>query len=275
MPDVIQLEEGRSAFGLNSQGYDNARPDYPPRIYEILREHCPALPSARIFEIGAGTGQATAPLLALGSTMTAIEPDARLAAVLGARLRHYNQSFTILQTSFEECSLPSGGFDLGVAATAFHWFRQDSALAKVFRLLRAGGMWAMWWTVFGDPADMDPFQRRTQTLFRGLSRSPSHAVGSSRPFALNRDVRIAELQAAGFNNVTYEEIRWSTTLTTRQVVDLTATFSPVSRLPEAERTRFLNDIQRIADAEFSGMVPRNFVTAIYLGRKPETLSEVS
>ncbi|MDX0315726.1 methyltransferase domain-containing protein [Sinorhizobium meliloti] len=269
VPDVISLEEGRTAFGANSEAYNDARPDYPLRVYEILGEHGAASRTAKVFEIGAGTGQATAPLLDLGCTITAIEPDARLAATLSDRLRHYGSSLTIMQSSFEDSLLPSAGFDLGVAAMAFHWLQQDSALAKVFQLLRPGGWWAMWWTVFGDPADMDPFQRRTQALFLPLSRSPSHAAGSNRPFALDKDVRMAELQAAGLRHATYEEIRWTPTLTTQQIVALTATFSPLARLPEAERSRFLSEIGGIADEEFGGQVRRNFVTAIYLARKPE------
>ncbi|PYE29884.1 methyltransferase family protein [Rhizobium sp. PP-WC-2G-219] len=275
MSDVISLEEGRRAFGANSEAYNDARPDYPPRVYDILRDQGAVSQTARVFEIGAGTGQATAPLLALGCTITAIEPDARLATTLGNRLRPYGSSLTIVQSSFEDSLLPSASFDLGAAAMAFHWLQQDSALAKVFRLLRPGGWWAMWWTVFGDPADMDPFQRRTQALFQPLSRTPSHAGDSNRPFALDKDARMAELKAAGFGHATYEEIRWNPTLTTRQVVGLTATFSPVTRLPEAERSRFLNELGRIANEEFDGKVRRNFVTAIYLARKPEELSRKS
>lgn len=268
MSGIIPLEAGRNAFGLNSQAYNDARPEYPPRIFEILREHGASQP-ASVFEVGAGSGQATAPLLALGCTITAIEPDARLATVLAERLTHYETSLTIMQSSFEDCVLHPDKFDLGVSATAFHWLEQESSLAKVLQLLRPGGWWAMWWTVFGDPDDMDSFQRRTQEYFRQLSRSPSQAPGSSRPFALDKDVRMTELKTAGFEDAKYEEIRWCTTLTTRRVVDLTATFSPVSRLPEMERSRFLSNIGRIADDEFGGQVHRNFVTAIYLARKPQ------
>ncbi|WP_333711725.1 hypothetical protein [Agrobacterium tumefaciens] len=64
-------------------------------------------------------------------------------------------------------------------------------------------------------------------------------------------------------------------MTTRQVVGLTAMFLPVARLPEAERSRFLSEIGRIADEEFGGHVRRNFVTAIYLARKPEEMSRKS
>lgn len=272
MADVIPLKEGRSVFGVNSEAYLDARPDYPPRVYEILHDRGAASQGAKVFEIGAGTGQATEPLLALGCTITAIEPDGCLAATLKERLKNYGSRLTIMQSSFEDSLLPSASFDLGVAAMAFHWLQQESALAKVFGLLRSGGWWAMWWTVFGDPTDMDPFQRRTQALFEPLSRSPSHAAGSDLPFALDKNLRIAELQGAGFRNVTYEEIRWTPMLTTRQVQGLTATFSPVALLTEPERARFLNEIGHIADEEFGGSVRRNFVTSIYLAQKPDAPS---
>lgn len=48
----------------------------------------------------------------------------------------------------------------------------------------------MWWTVFGDPTNMDPFQIRTQSLFQLLALSPSHATGSNRPFALENELRL-------------------------------------------------------------------------------------
>jgi SAM-dependent methyltransferase len=269
MSNIISLVEGRNVFGANSEGYNHARPDYPQRVYEILRSHNVANKESNVFEIGAGTGQATEPLLALGCKVTAIEPDTRLADTLCQRLNHYGSSLEIIRSSFEDCSLPSATFDSGIAAMSFHWLQPETALMRIFELLRPGGWWAMWWTVFGDPANMDVFQRSTQALFKPLSLSPSHAAGASRPFALEKDMRVKELQSAGFSDVFYEDIRWSPTLTTRQVVDLTATFSPVSRLPEEERKQFLNQIEKIADEEFGGLVQRNFITAIYLARKPE------
>ena len=38
MPEHIHLNEGRHLFGLNPQGYADARPDYPQWIFEYLRE---------------------------------------------------------------------------------------------------------------------------------------------------------------------------------------------------------------------------------------------
>ncbi len=48
----IERAEGQRAFGIDPTGYDQARPDYPPRVYEILHDRCGLRPGARTFEIG-------------------------------------------------------------------------------------------------------------------------------------------------------------------------------------------------------------------------------
>jgi hypothetical protein len=68
-------------------------------------------------------------------------------------------SIEIDQTSFAEAVLAPAAFDLGVAATSFHWLEQTSALSKVYRSLKPSGWWAMWWTHFGSD-EPDAFQRR-------------------------------------------------------------------------------------------------------------------
>src|SRR5438309_1460157 len=55
----------RRLFGGDPGGYDRARPDYPSRVYEILRARCGLRPGAATLEIGPGSGLATRRLLAL------------------------------------------------------------------------------------------------------------------------------------------------------------------------------------------------------------------
>lgn len=72
----------------------------------------------------------------------AIEPDPRLAAFLRQTVPH--SSLQIDQSTFEDADLAPASFDLGIAATSFHWLEQVGALAKVNKTLKAGGWWAMW-----------------------------------------------------------------------------------------------------------------------------------
>jgi ubiquinone/menaquinone biosynthesis C-methylase UbiE len=260
----IEQSAGRTVFGNDANGYAEGRPDYPARVYDILRTTCRATPSTRVFEIGPGTGQATKRLLDLGCAVTAIEPDSRLADVLLAKCKSKTPGRLSLHiAAFEDVDFSDEKFDLGIAATSFHWLEQESALAKAKRLLKPGGQWAMWWTIFGDSSREDEFQRRTRSLFANLWRSPSHGSESQVPFALDAETRKAQLRGAGFASVSHELIHWTTTQTTSQVLALTSTFAPVAQLPQTEREILMKRLERIADLEFGGVVARNFVTVVY------------
>ncbi|MGH9563215.1 MAG: class I SAM-dependent methyltransferase, partial [Terracidiphilus sp.] len=133
---------GREAFGVDPRGYHAARPTYPDWVFEILRERCDFAHGVATFEIGAGTGTATRQLLNLGAKpLIAVEPDSRLVTFLCETVR--DEALTVVASSFEDAVLDEASFDLGVSATAFHWLNEDLALAKVAKLLRPGGWWAM------------------------------------------------------------------------------------------------------------------------------------
>jgi len=263
---MLDRIEGRRAFGHDAANYDSARPEYPARVFEVLRERCGLGPSTRAFEIGPGTGLATRPLLAAGATLTAIEPDARLAEVL--RRRSPDQRLTVLTVPFEEAALSEGGFDLGCSATAFHWLNQRPALAKVASLLRVGGWWAMWWNVFGDAEREDAFHEATKDLLSGLTRSPSQPQNWRHPFALETEIRVADMESVdAFEDIGFEILQWTLVLDPEQVRALYATYSQFSVLEEGERNRLLDELRNIAAAKFAGRVERNMTTAIYTARR--------
>ena len=140
-----ELKLGRTAFGGDPAGYHAARLGYPARVFDLVCEQCAIGPETRAFEIGPGTGKATRAMLDLGlGSVVGVEPDARLAAYLEAKLG--GPRLRLKVSPFEAADLPEADFDLGYAATSFHWLAAAPALAKVVRLLRPGGCWAMWWT---------------------------------------------------------------------------------------------------------------------------------
>src|SRR5262249_54257074 len=151
-----------------------ARPDYPPQVYDILRERCGLRQGVRTFEIGPGTGVATRNLLRLGAApLVVVEPDERLASFFTTTLDQSASGIEVNIATFEDAELPSAWFDLGTAATVMHWLDEETTLRKVARVLRPGGWWAMWWNVFGDPAQPDAFHEATNSLLAKLDRSPS------------------------------------------------------------------------------------------------------
>ncbi|HEX2594524.1 MAG TPA: class I SAM-dependent methyltransferase [Rhizomicrobium sp.] len=264
-PRELRAEDGRSAFGADAANYDSARPEYPAEVYAVLLARCGLGAGTRTFEVGPGTGLATRRLLEAGaSPLVAVEPDARLAAKLSERA----PAATVLNAAFEDAVLEDGAFDLGCAATSFHWLEQRGALAKVARLLRSGGWWAMWWNVFGDPAREDAFHEATQPLLASLATTPSWNPSWKHPFALDREARFGDLQAGGiFDSI--EDMRWSWTLVLdpAQVRALYATYSHITTMDEPERERVLDGLFDIATREFGGRVERNMITVLYMARR--------
>jgi SAM-dependent methyltransferase len=260
----IPMEGGRRAFGADAANYDSARPEYPARVFEVLRERCGLKPGTRTFEIGPGTGLATRRLIEAGaSPLVAIEPDARLAAKLAER----TPDVEIVNAAFEDASL-EGPFDLGTAATSFHWMEQRGALTKIAGLLPPGGWWAMWWNVFGDPERADPFHDATVDLLGGMPTSPSWQPNWKHPFALDREARFADLEAGGFyESIALETLSWTLVLDPAQVRALYATYSQFSVLDEKERNRMLDGLAEIAAKEFNGRVERNMLTPVYTARR--------
>ncbi len=266
MSEITRVE-GRRLFGHDPAAYERGRPAYPEALYERLRERCGLGARTRLFEVGAGTGIATRKLLALEpAQLWAIEPDPRLAEHLRNTL--HSQRLHILESAFEDAELAAGGFDLGVAAMAFHWLSQREALGKVRRTLAPGGWWAMWWTLYGRDGAEDEFTRVSRPLFARLPSGPSNPVRDRPTFALDEPARLADLAAAGLEESRVDRWSWREAFSTARLVDLYSTFSPVQSLPPAERQRFLDDLARVADERFAGRLERPLSAVLYTARRP-------
>lgn len=262
---TIDRAEGQRAFGNDPEGYRTARPAYPEKVFEILRQRCGLQYPSRTFEIGAGTGLCTRRLLELGaSPLVVVEPDERLAAFLARTLK----GIDVCVATFERARLSSDWFDLGVSASAFHWLDEASSLSKIAQILRSGGWWAMWWNLFFDGSRRNDFQEATRALLADLDRSPSWAFDGRPSFAMDTDARIANLRnAGGFEKIEFDTLRWSIILDSKQVTQLYATFSPVSHLDFAGRKRLLDDLRLIADKHFGGEVELHIATPIYTAQR--------
>jgi SAM-dependent methyltransferase len=160
MDEELHRRRARS-FGEVAGLYDAARPGYPERLFDdVVR----LLPGPRVVDVGAGTGKATGPLVARGLRLTCVEPDRAMAAVLARRYR----VAAVVVDSFEgwtngpvgpdgavgpDGSGSPGGpqrrrYDGLVSAQAWHWTAPDR-WTRAARLLRPGGLLAVWWNVDG------------------------------------------------------------------------------------------------------------------------------
>jgi SAM-dependent methyltransferase len=267
----INRPAGRRAFGRDPAAYARFRPGYPVRVYEILHDRCGLRPGTRTFEVGPGTGQATRQLLRSGAApLIVVEPDERLAAFLEGEIgpSPEGKALEVRRLTFEDVALEPASFDLGVAATSFHWLEQAPALAKVARALRPGGWWAVWWNVFADPDRSDPFHEAIQGIFASLAPNPAGGSAGTVPFALDADARLGDLDAAGaFEDAARETIRGTLTLDAAGIRGLFSTFSDVTRLEPDRRQRLLDALAAVVADRFGGKVEKPVLTAIYTARK--------
>jgi len=265
-PAAVPLQQGRRIFGSVAETYAEARPDYPDELYQLLATRCGLQSQTAVLEIGPGTGLVTKRLLRMGvNSIRAIEPDARLVEFLTRQLP--DQALTIDPCSLEEASLDDKSFDVVVAANSFHWLEQHDALKKVFRVLRPGGWWAMWWMIFSTCGNSDPFQAATQHLFKDVAPFPGTTVDGI-PFGLDRARRRDDLRQAGFIETRIAQWRWHVTYDTARLIALYNTFSPLWTLAEEGRFALLRQLADIAERDFHGNVKKTFVTVCYTARRP-------
>ncbi len=269
--DRIARSEGRRLFGSDPAAYDSARPGHAERVYEVLVERCGLRPGSKVLEIGPGTGQATRRLLDLGADpLVAIEPDPALADYLRGAV---GNRIEVRIAALEAAELEANEFDLAIAASCFHWIEEDVGLARIAVALRAGGWWAMWWTLFGEGQRKDAFMNAVDPLLENLPSSPSsgcgYGWGSTRPaFALDVEARSAALARAGFVARRHDLARWHAEWDSAGIRALYSTFSPIQKLDNDSRERLLDEIETIAQRDFGGRVGRTLTTSLYTARKP-------
>lgn len=261
---MLQRGEGRRLFGTNPSGYEAGRPDYPDWVYQTLAEPCGLRPGRRVLEIGPGTGLVTRHLLSADASVTVVEPDAGLAD-------HVETAFpalTVLRSPLETAVLPIDEFDLTVAATSFHWVDQQLGLHKLGRSLKPGGWMAMWWTLFREPNSSDPFTQEVERILGPTTRGAFDEPGRP-PFQLDHEHRVRDLSTwGGLVDLRAETKSQPFFLSTSQARALYGSMATVLRRPLEDQERLLDAIARLVDDRFGGTVQRQFVTAMYIGRKP-------
>lgn len=261
----IHSSPGRKKFGENAELYDFARPDYPAALFDWLRTRCDLNAQSNCFEIGAGTGHATLPVLATPvGRVLAIEPDARLAERLRQKAGD-DARLAIEASRFEDARLEDGAFDFGFAAMSMHWLARMKALARVRAALKPGGHFAMWWNVYHNSAALDAFGRATEHLFNGIEQDPNATSGVGA-FALDVAARMGELRSAGFKDVEHRLFEQEVTFTPERLSALYATFSRVRMAPEETRVRLMSEAERVVREQFGGSVARTVTCSVFVGR---------
>ena len=156
--------------------YDRYRFAAPPELYERLRELGLAK-TAKVVDVGIGTGLASVPLAAEGAAISGVDPSAAMVAQARGRFPQAQ----IVQASAEHLPFGDAAFDAAIAADVFHLVDQEAALREAMRVVRKGGLVAMWWPTLSNDTSILGL-RATASRESGTGPVPEALGGGFRAF---------------------------------------------------------------------------------------------
>jgi len=127
-------------FSGVADAYAAARPEYPDALFDAIAAIVPA--SARVWEPGCGSGQATRGLIARFAHVHASDPSAQQIAQHWAQPGRHD--ITLAVEPGERTVLPDASVQLVAVAQALHWFDRAKFFAECARVLAPGGVLAAW-----------------------------------------------------------------------------------------------------------------------------------
>jgi SAM-dependent methyltransferase len=257
----------RCLFDRSAKAYDAARPGYPERMIEDLI-HGSGLPeTARILEIGCGTGQLTVPLAEYGYAITAVELGSNLSRLAAVNLGPFPNA-TVVCADFEQWDVKPSAYDLVVSAQAFHWIEPAIGYPKAHAALRFGGHLALIWNLF--PGSAAPVYRALDEVYRACAPELCTAP-ERRSLKVRVERTTREICASGlFGEPSVRWYPWTVTYTSAEYLELLRTFSDHSALDHSALEQLLADVRSAID-RFGGTIGRPQVTMLVVARpRPST-----
>jgi SAM-dependent methyltransferase len=124
-------------FSGHAAGYRDARPRYDAAMFAWLAAQVPSHELVR--DVGCGNGQASVALAPCFARVIATDPSAQQIANAESGV---NVEYRVEPA--EQSSLADGSADLVTVAQALHWFDLERFYAEVRRVLKPGGLLAVW-----------------------------------------------------------------------------------------------------------------------------------
>ncbi|HTM58127.1 MAG TPA: class I SAM-dependent methyltransferase [Candidatus Udaeobacter sp.] len=237
-------------FSDRAADYVRYRPDYPAAAIDAILEGL-ATPVVAA-DVGAGTGISARLLADRGVRVIAIEPNAEMRAAAGDDPRIEWRDGTAEATGLADSSV-----DLVLSAQAFHWFREQPALAEFARILRTRGRLALMWN---NRDDEDPLTRGYIEAIRAVSGEHPAEMREFDPGVISVSGRFAPPRVETFPH--------AQTLDRDGLIGraASASYVPKSGQPFERLIGLLDHLfNRYRDAR--GIVVLRYVTHVYLAER--------
>ncbi|MFJ4191865.1 class I SAM-dependent methyltransferase [Kitasatospora sp. NPDC089509] len=236
------------SFDSAAAQYATSRPSYPAALFDSVEEYAGRpLAGARVADVGAGTGIASALLRERGAQVIAVEPGAAMAA----EFRRALPGVPIVRGDGNALPLASASCDLITYAQSWQWTDPRRSVPEALRVLRADGALAIWWntTAFDVPWIAEQHER--------IAR---HCGVESRSAMRPSDDEAVRLSGLTGLRVARRQLRWSRTVPLDTHLANIGSRSAFLVLAEADRRAFFVDER----ARLGGLFPGGSVEEAYV-----------
>jgi SAM-dependent methyltransferase len=227
---MTDRQERAMSFGSIAENYDGLRPHAPQQAVDWL------VPSGCdvAVDVGAGTGLFTRALAEKAAHVIAVEPDARMRAVLSAR----SPGVRAVEGRGESIPLPDASADAVFVSSAWHWMDPERAVPEIGRVLRDGGRFGLIWTS----------RDREVDWVVGLDRLPGDEASEAERFRRHLDVVLPDPQI--FGDIARETFRFVRTMSVEDVIAMLGTYSRVIVASPQDRDRRLAQARALLKERF-------------------------
>jgi SAM-dependent methyltransferase len=209
-----------------AEDYDRVRPGPPvDAVNWLVPVHCEIA-----VDLGAGTGLFTRALARRAAHVIAVEPDARMRAVLATR----SSGVRVVGGWGEAIPLPDANADGLFVSSAWHWLDPERAVPEIGRVLRDGGRLGVIWT--GRDRDVDwvrDLDRLGTPAATGSEDAAWFETAAGTPRRPRHDVTLR--QVGLFENIVSTSFGFSRTMTIGHIVDMLGTYSGLITATAEER----------------------------------------
>ena len=239
--------------GAIAQAYDATRSGYSTELYDTIAA-LGLRRGASILDVGCGTGLASEPFARNGFAVTGV--DASEAMLAKARERVPEAEWVV--GAAEQLPFPDARFDVTISAQAFHWFDRQKAIAEILRVLKRGGIVAIWWKLLmaEDPVKVI----RDRTIAELGFEPPASGLGSG----------FREFYGAGFVEPAVRVLPWRFAMPLSQFLGMERSRVGVWRMLGEQSEAYYTLLEQRLRERFAGDdpgIPLGYMQYLYLGKK--------
>ncbi len=133
-----------SPFDAVAGCYQLGRHPLPEDLWILIQNYIGEKEIDVAIDIGCGTGESTVGAAKFANSAIGVDSSKKMVEI--ARKRHINATF--LLDDGEHSAIQNESSDLVTFGSSLHWMNASSAVSESTRILKRGGICAIWWVLF-------------------------------------------------------------------------------------------------------------------------------